>query len=119
MVQKEMMVFYVAEEINSGRMGTPHAYCVAFDGVSSYSHDMENLPVTFQEITEFLKKNILTVIENSNVMFFYDVIMETLPNDTNIKMISDFKFADHAYLGAGNFGYSLGQLTVNVKVNNE
>lgn len=109
-----MMVFYVSEGLDSGRMGSLYAYCVAFDGVSSYSQDMENFPKTFQEITEFLKSNILTMIENTSVMFFHDVIMETLPNDTKIKRISDFKFGEYAYLGAGNFGNALGQLLVNV-----
>jgi len=114
MIQKEMMVFYVSEQLNSGRMGTDHAYCVAFDGVSSYSHAMEHLPKTFEDITEFLKTNILTVIESSHVMFFHDVIMETLPKDTKIKRISDFKFGEYVYLGAGNFGNALGQLLVNI-----
>jgi hypothetical protein len=115
MVQKEMMVFYVPEEHDSGRMGTPFAYFIGFDGNESYNHKMPETPKTFEAMVEFLKTGTLTLTQSDSTMFFFDVIMQCAKgDDKNIKAITDFKFADLAYLGMGNFGYSLGQLLVNI-----
>lgn len=120
MFRKEMMVFYVADEPDSGRMGTSSAYCVGFDGKKSYRDDMQEMPKTFEDMIEFLKNKNLVMSQSDSSMFFFDVIMRSAKGSgQNIKAITDFKFGDSAYLGMGNFGYSLGQLTVNVTVNNE
>lgn len=110
-----MMIFYVPAEPNSGRMGTPCAYFVGFDGNESYTHNMKNTPKTFEEMIAFLKTGTLTLIQSDSTMFFFDVIMQCAKgSEKEIKVITDFKFADLAYLGMGNFGYSLGQLLVNI-----
>ena len=120
MIQKEMMIFYVPEDPESGRMGTTSAYFIGFDGNESYNHKMPETPKTFEAMVDFLKTGTLTLTQSNSTMFFFDVIMQCAKRDNNkIKSITDFKFADLAYLGMGNFGYSLGQLTVNVAVNNE
>jgi hypothetical protein len=120
MVQKEMMVFYVANEPDSGRMGTTSSYFVGFYGNDAYTSSMPDVPKTFEAMIEFLKSNNVTMTHAPASLFFFDVIMQSAKNRAkSIKNITDFKFGDSAYLGMGNFGYSLGQLTVNVKVDDE
>lgn len=115
MIRKEMMVFYVADEPDSGRMGTSSAYCVGFDGNESYCSDMKDIPKTFKDMIEFLKNDNIVMSQTDSTMFFFDVIMQSANgSEKNIKAITDFKFGDYAYLGMGNFGYSLGQLSVNI-----
>lgn len=111
---KEMSVFYVGADPDSGRMGTNSAYCVGFSGNSAYS--TFNVPDTFPELIEHLKNNFLIVKESPQSMFFWDVIMNSAQSDPKIKFITDFKCGDYAYLGMGNFGTALGQLTVQVEV---
>lgn len=113
---KEMSVFYVEAEPDSGRMGTTEAYCVGFAGNFAYS--AVYVPDTIVELVEYLKNNILIFKETPDSMFFWDVIMNCAQSNPKIKSITDFKFGDYAYLGMGNFGTALGQLTVQVEINN-
>lgn len=119
MEQKRMMVFFVEEDLGSGRMGTDHAFLIAYDGETSYSnYKNEEIPTTYEKMTEFLKNNTLTVYENEHAMFLINKIMDfsRMP-----KSIFDFKLGETVILGMGNIGYSIGQLTVNAykEVNNE
>lgn len=107
-----MSVFYVEADPGSGRMGTTGSYCVGFSGNTAY--DAYNVPDTFAELVEYLKNNLLVLKESPSSMFFWDVIMNCAKSDPKIKLITDFKFGDYAYLGMGNFGTALGQLTVQV-----
>lgn len=113
---KEMNVFYVAAAPDSGRMGTTAAYCIGFSGNFAYS--AVYVPDTIVELVEYLKNNLLIFKESPSSMFFWDVIMECSKFEPEIKCITDFKFGDYAYLGMGNFGTALGQLTVQVEINN-
>lgn len=117
--KKEMMLFYVEEDNNRFPSA---ALCIGFDGVYGYQSAEPQLPINFEAMACFLKKHVLTVQESDNSIFFLDILMNSaIQNNltkrkSDIKTISDFKFGDPICLGGDRNGYSLGQLTVNVKV---
>jgi hypothetical protein len=119
MDQKRMMVFFVEEDIGSGRMGTDQAFLVAYDGEKSYSnYKSEEIPTTYEKMITFLKHETLIVYENENAMSLINKIMDF---SKKVENIFNFKLGDRVILGMGNTGYSLGQLIVfsNEEVTNE
>lgn len=119
MNQKRMMVFFVEEDLGSGRMGTDQAFLIAYDGEKSYAnYKSEEIPTTYEEMITFLDHDTLTVYENENTMSLINKIMDF---SQKVETIFDFKLGDRVVLGMGNIGYSLGQLVVfsNKEVANE
>lgn len=114
MLKKEMILFYVEEK--DGRLGASGSLCIGFDGIDAYQSAELELPTCFESMVDFLKNNILTVQKYDTCMYFLDILMNSKIQNVEVKTISDFKFADPICLGGEHYGYSLGQLTVNVKV---
>jgi orotidine-5'-phosphate decarboxylase len=117
--QKEIILFYV-EEDNSRFPSS--ALCIGFDGIHGYQAAEIQLPLNFEDMVCFLKTNLLTMQESEHCMGFQDILLNaTIQNNlrnrrSEIKTISDFKFADIITLGGNHIGHSLGQVNVNVKV---
>lgn len=114
MEQKEMIVFYVEENLGSLRMIGDSAYCIAFDGQSSYLSQSLDLPKIFEDIDCYLNNTTLTFYENNHAMFLMDEVMKHASQNSQITNITDFKNGDPISFGAKNFGYALGKLTVNI-----
>lgn len=117
--KKEMILFYVEED--NSRFPSA-ALCIGFDGIHGYQSAELQLPLNFKDMVYFLKNDVLTMQESENCMGFQDILLNsTIQNNlrnrpSEIKSISDFKFADVITLGGDHIGYSLGTLNVNVKV---
>lgn len=110
---QSMMVFYVPEEVGSGRMGSEHAWVFAFDGNTAYisgSGSDKNIPKSFEEVENFLKDNYFELTKRNNSLPIVNTIMKAGKE----KSIYEYKYGDVAYLGMGNIGYSLGVVQVKV-----
>ena len=111
MIKKEMMVFFVPEELRFDRMGTEKSYFIGYDGEKNYSNFSDDLPKTHECLLDFLKNNILALEQNDEGAGRLKALMTQFNKDSK-KSILDFKNDEKVIFGMGNIGVSLGKITV-------
>lgn len=111
---KEMIVFYVPEELYFDRMGTDKAYVIAHDGQKPYSSFTDDLPKTYEDVKVFLKNSHLILTQDDNALGRLTTLMMAF-NKNKDKTLFDFKDGEEVSFGMGNIGVSLGNIKVIVQ----
>lgn len=97
---KEMIVFYVPEELYFDRMGTDKAYVIAHDGQKPYSSFTDDLPKTYEDVKVFLKNSHLILTQDDNDLGRLTTLMMAF-NKNKDKTLFDFKDGEEVSFGMG------------------